>query len=488
MKKERIEGIGAEKRKELIDGSAYALPNNPSAHGMTAEAIKRSFITPITGAGEAEYATKTTVVGEINRIVDELNAAIDAVEAQASDDTALVAASVVEASVRLDNLNERVSELDLKTDAVDESVLAAKQASDDARSFALVAEQASNDVSESAERIKNVIEGAPESLDTLKELAAALNNDENLATNLINAIAEKIAKTGDTMTGPLKILRASGEGNALHIRGDAWQIELSPVKNQLRSMGIGTLWTEQTGKHYGAITFRDADSNSDFVDDGSLKETMLLLKEDGLYQRLNGVDTQLATKKDTFYDPRIEHDDRYGMNDFHILSDLNYGTGWDDTAFGINVNADDGKIYHVHENNLYEIYSELNPPSGSGGIKLYKHLYRLRIRGVKDPHEDATCDLDTDYPLVVITTQKLPYPDVIDILDRENPDVISTNIVGGAVFSGWGYGYGIITSYYASVYDCVCILNMRYDTIDEAVQVDLTSLAHSLDIEAVWEI
>ena len=45
--------------------------------------------------------------------------------------------------------------------------------------------------------ISGLVNGAPEALDTLNELAAALGNDANLSTTLTNAIGEKLAKASN---------------------------------------------------------------------------------------------------------------------------------------------------------------------------------------------------------------------------------------------------------------------------------------------------
>lgn len=52
-------------------------------------------------------------------------------------------------------------------------------------------------------QIAALINGSPAALDTLNELAAALGNDPNFATTILNALAGKINKSGDTMLGPL---------------------------------------------------------------------------------------------------------------------------------------------------------------------------------------------------------------------------------------------------------------------------------------------
>lgn len=56
--------------------------------------------------------------------------------------------------------------------------------------------------------IDALVAGAPGALDTLVELSTALGNDANFATTVTNAIAAKVAKAGDTMTGPLTIVAA----------------------------------------------------------------------------------------------------------------------------------------------------------------------------------------------------------------------------------------------------------------------------------------
>ena len=51
--------------------------------------------------------------------------------------------------------------------------------------------------------VSGLLDGAPAALDTLNELAAALNDDANAYTNLNNSIQARVQKGGDIMTGPL---------------------------------------------------------------------------------------------------------------------------------------------------------------------------------------------------------------------------------------------------------------------------------------------
>ena len=80
--------------------------------------------------------------------------------------------------------------------------------------------------------INNLIDGAPATLNTLDEIAAALNDDAALNTTLTNAIAAKLPLAGGTMTGALTVNHAGGivtkGGGGLHLQPtdahdtDAW--------------------------------------------------------------------------------------------------------------------------------------------------------------------------------------------------------------------------------------------------------------------------
>jgi hypothetical protein len=53
--------------------------------------------------------------------------------------------------------------------------------------------------------VANVIDSAPDALNTLNELAAALNDDASFATTVTNALAGKLALSGGTMTGDITL-------------------------------------------------------------------------------------------------------------------------------------------------------------------------------------------------------------------------------------------------------------------------------------------
>jgi len=51
--------------------------------------------------------------------------------------------------------------------------------------------------------VSDLVDGAPALLDTLNELAAAIADNPNYATNIATSLGEKVAKAGDSMTGNL---------------------------------------------------------------------------------------------------------------------------------------------------------------------------------------------------------------------------------------------------------------------------------------------
>lgn len=54
-------------------------------------------------------------------------------------------------------------------------------------------------------QVSNLVDAAPGALDTLNELAAAINDDASFSTTVTNNIATKVSKAGDSMTGVLSM-------------------------------------------------------------------------------------------------------------------------------------------------------------------------------------------------------------------------------------------------------------------------------------------
>jgi hypothetical protein len=92
---------------------------------------------------------------------------------------------------------------------------------------ASTAESNANSYTDTA--VANLVDGAPGLLDTLNELAAAINDDASFASTIATSIGEKVAKSGDTMTGelvlaadPTQALAAATKQYADSVASDAY--------------------------------------------------------------------------------------------------------------------------------------------------------------------------------------------------------------------------------------------------------------------------
>jgi hypothetical protein len=104
-----------------------------------------------------------------------------------------------------------LAELDAKayTDTREAAITTAYQSyADAAETAAIAAAEAYTD-----QEVAALVNGAPALLDTLNELAAAIGNDENYATNLATSVGTKVSKAGDTMTGALTLSGAPTSAN-----------------------------------------------------------------------------------------------------------------------------------------------------------------------------------------------------------------------------------------------------------------------------------
>lgn len=97
--------------------------------------------------------------------------------------------------------------------------------------------------------IASIEDGAPGALDTLNELAAALNDDANFATTVMTLISAKVSKAGDTMTGALNIsynsagaaqLTVTSTANASSSVGQIETVAVSPAAGVIPYQAIGT--------------------------------------------------------------------------------------------------------------------------------------------------------------------------------------------------------------------------------------------------------
>lgn len=119
--------------------------------------------------------------------------------------------------------------------------------------------------------VSNLINAAPAALDTLKELATALGDDQNFATNVYNAIGAKLSLTGGTLTGTLamsgqRITNVSNPSSAqdastksyvdtqddlkVSKSGDSMTGTLSMGTNKITNLGTPTDNADATTKSY----------------------------------------------------------------------------------------------------------------------------------------------------------------------------------------------------------------------------------------------
>ena len=119
--------------------------------------------------------------------------------------------------------------------------------------------------------IAAVIDGAPAALDTLNELAAALNDDASFHTSVTNSLAGKLSLTGGTMTGQLslganKIVSVAdptlaqdvatkayvdaADGNGLPLSGGTMSGAIAMGTNKITGLGTPTDAADATTKAY----------------------------------------------------------------------------------------------------------------------------------------------------------------------------------------------------------------------------------------------
>jgi len=94
-------------------------------------------------------------------------------------------------------------------------------------------------------QLGNLIAGAPDALNTLNELAAAINNDGTFASTIVSALAGKLALGGGTMTGSINM-----SGNTIsNVLVSAPTIDSNPATKGYVDSGISTHNSDTTDVH-----------------------------------------------------------------------------------------------------------------------------------------------------------------------------------------------------------------------------------------------
>jgi hypothetical protein len=152
------------------------------------------------------------------------------------------------------------------------------------------------------QKVSDLVNGAPELLDTLNELAAAINDDASFATTIGTSIGEKVAKSGDTMTG-LLVLSADPSANlgaATKQYVDAAESDAVTSANSYtdgRETAITTAYqsyadtAEQDAKDYADDLINDASSSSTEVWSAYKTGTEIGLAQQAAIDHADALDT-----------------------------------------------------------------------------------------------------------------------------------------------------------------------------------------------------
>jgi hypothetical protein len=174
--------------------------------------------------------------------------------------------------------------------------------------------------------ISALVDSAPELLDTLNELAAAINDDASFATTIGNSIGEKVAKAGDSMSGDLDFggthsvtsLRAPNSSTDAATKGYVDQ-EISDLDTA--AQGYANTAEENAIAHADSLTTTDiAEGTSLYFTDARAREA--ISDGDGIsYNSSTGVisvdlgaDSGLTTSDGTLKIKRSSVDTWYDAN------------------------------------------------------------------------------------------------------------------------------------------------------------------------------
>ena len=120
------------------------------------------------------------------------------------------------------------------------------------------------------QEITGLIDSAPDAMNTLNELAAALGDDANFSTTVTNSIATKLPLTGGTLTGDLRIGTADAANRTLTMSGGA-----------TGNAEGGEIRLEMAADHDGSYEFWRIDVNQDDLRFGRTGLTDVLIDGSG---------------------------------------------------------------------------------------------------------------------------------------------------------------------------------------------------------------
>jgi len=206
---------------ELTGDVTGSVSFNGTANVQISTTLNGSFATDAevaTAKGEAIDAAAEYTDDEISALDISLKAYADQAEADA------ISTAAADATTKANNaksgaeataaaaLASAVSDLEDYADAAEADAKAYTDTREGliTTAYQAYADQAESDAVTTAnayadQKVADLVDSAPALLDTLNELAAAIGDDANFATNLATSVGEKVAKSGDTMSGDLNM-------------------------------------------------------------------------------------------------------------------------------------------------------------------------------------------------------------------------------------------------------------------------------------------
>lgn len=142
------------------------------------------------------------------------------------------------------------------------------------------------------EKVAGVVNSAPEALDTLSELAAALGNDENFSTTVATNIGTKVSKSGDTMTGPLIVPQIqTGTDTANYFQCQKFRGQ-GDADNYYHAIDFGYNQHNQVDFHEYGATWNFYKNTAGTADGGTLVAS---IQEDGFHGNMADYSTETWT-------------------------------------------------------------------------------------------------------------------------------------------------------------------------------------------------